>query len=253
MYVLLIFTLVTSNFAYSSGEAFGITNGTMFNILAMIPGVILCSFVRGYLFEKLRHAFGDNNGSVNPSKDPTQYLDPYGSICGIAFGFCWVKPVSYYPRHFKNPISNEIYIYIALSIANLAVGGFALSLYLLCLQYGSQLPHALFVVLSTVLIGTFKLNVMTALFSFVPVYGLPGYYLLIRHLDYKTVFKLQDYLSMTILIGILCLVFGASLFNPIISLIAGIALSVGVLPLIGICAIVSISLFFIQFKVIQKG
>ncbi|MCO4781685.1 MAG: hypothetical protein KC646_05125 [Candidatus Cloacimonetes bacterium] len=251
MYILLSLIFVSNVFTYDTSQAISIANKSMFDLLVLVPGVILCSFVRGYLFEKLRYKCGDHNGSANPSKDPIQYVDPYGSICGIAFGFCWPKMPDYYPRHFNKPIKDEIYIYSIMSIANLAIAGIFLIIFMESITLSNYLPYNVYMAVSSVCIGVVQVNVMTGVFSFAPVYGLPGYLLLIRHLDYRTVFKLQKYLSLSILLGVLCLIFGVG--HIVSNIVINSALSLNYLILATSSVLLLIMVFVLQLKARQKA
>ncbi|PCJ19593.1 MAG: hypothetical protein COB02_07555 [Candidatus Cloacimonadota bacterium] len=251
-YLFLFLTIsISHTFSITTDQIIFNTHNSIFQLLFMIPGVMICSLVRGYLMQKLRYSFGDHNGTSKPSKDPVEYLDPYGSICGIALGFCWPKAIDYYPRNFKNPIKNEIYMYLMMSLANFTIAITSLIFMLLLSLFGHQLPSSLSLAFNVILISTCNINWISGIFSFMPIYGLPGYLLLIRQLDYKTVFKLQDYLSLSVLIGVLCLIFGESYLLQISMVLSSLFISLGLIPLIIISFFLFIYLFFIQFKLIK--
>ena len=56
--------------------------------------------------------------TVNPAK----HLDLWGTLCMIAFGFGWAKPVPINPRNFDNPKKGMAITGIAGPLANLILG-----------------------------------------------------------------------------------------------------------------------------------
>lgn len=65
-----------------------------------------------------RTAFNLGRMTVNPAK----HLDLWGTLCMIAFGFGWAKPVPINPRNFDNPKKGMAITGIAGPLANLILG-----------------------------------------------------------------------------------------------------------------------------------
>ena len=65
-----------------------------------------------------RTAFNLGRMTVNPAK----HLDLWGTLCMIAFGFGWAKPVPINPRNFDNPKKGMAITGIAGPLANLVLG-----------------------------------------------------------------------------------------------------------------------------------
>ncbi|MCJ8345934.1 hypothetical protein MJH12_10365 [bacterium] len=249
---LFLVATISATIANSTDQVFNITNNVMFDILVMIPGVLICSLVRGFVMHRMRSSFGDNNGSRKPSMDPFEYIDAYGSLSGIALGFCWPRPVDYYPRNFDKPIPNEILMYVMMSFANFTVSLVSLTCIILLLSYGAGLPPVLLTVFLTTLKAICHINWISGIFCFLPIHGLPGYLLLIRHLDYKTVFKLQDYLSLSVLLGMLALMFGQVYLYQVSFLLNSLFVSFGVIALSSITFFLLLFLSIFQYKLLQK-
>lgn len=65
-----------------------------------------------------RTAFNLGRMTINPAK----HLDLWGTLCMIAFGFGWAKPVPINPRNFDNPKKGMAITGIAGPLANLILG-----------------------------------------------------------------------------------------------------------------------------------
>jgi len=98
--------------------------------------------------------------------NPLAHLDPIGMILIVVIGFGWGKPVVYDPYNLNNPHRDSAYIALAGPVSSLLTAiVFALLVHIV--------PVATPIV--QILMYAVRLNVMLALFNFIPVYPLDGF------------------------------------------------------------------------------
>jgi Zn-dependent protease len=188
-------------------------------------GYILC-VVAGFLGEP----------SLRPKKmsmNPLAYLDAYGSLCCLFYGFGWPLKFSYDHRNFKNPRLDEFILWGSGSLCNLFIGILAAALMPLLPVYFSE-PLLIMALM----------NFITGIFSLVPLYPLSGYRILEGFLSFRQRFFMEKYYSVMMLICILWLfVFGASFMTQVGALLVSMVLSQPSYPVFGLVFLLSVLLF----------
>lgn len=202
-----------------------------FSLLFANPLVLLLFFAALAIcitVHEFAHAWvADRLGDPTPRLDgrvtlnPLAHLDPIGTIMLILFRFGWGKPVVFDPYNLKNPRRDSALIAIAGPTSNIILA-IALSLMLRFLPIAE--PIASFFV------ALISLNVVLAVFNFIPIHPLDGGKILIGFAP-KDVARdwdqmLQRYGIFILLLLILPLNNGSSplfaLLNPIISFILSV-------------------------------
>ncbi len=154
---------------------------------SMLVGLALHEFMHAYAADRLGDATPRRYGRL--TLDPRAHLDPIGSTLIFFIGFGWAKPVPVNPRNTRNPKTAMATIAAAGPLTNLAVAGLAgIPIQLgwvtpLHPFVGSGLaePLARFATDSPEnMIGLFLgtvvlLNVLLAVFNFLPLAPLDGF------------------------------------------------------------------------------
>jgi len=102
--------------------------------------------------------------------NPLAHLDPFGALLILLAGFGWAKPTPYNPYNVRGGKNGEVIIAIAGPISNLvlAIAGALPLRYILAT--GMDVP-----VIALNVLGTFvQLNVILAVFNFIPIPPLDG-------------------------------------------------------------------------------
>jgi Zn-dependent protease len=114
--------------------------------------------------------------------NPLAHLDPFGALLILIAGFGWAKPTPYNPYNVRGGKTGEVIIAIAGPISNLVLAVAAA----LPLRYinatGIAVPDLLVNVLETFIL----LNVILAVFNFIPIPPLDGSKLLYAAMSPQT-------------------------------------------------------------------
>lgn len=99
---------------------------------AILIGAFLVSMILGLAFHEFCHGFVANGlGDSTPRRygrltlNPLAHLDPIGSALILFVGFGWAKPVPVNPYNTPNPQRSMVLIAAAGPVSNLAVAGLA--------------------------------------------------------------------------------------------------------------------------------
>ena len=139
----------------------------------LIPVIIFALSFHEFSHGWMAHRYGDptakNAGRL--TLNPMAHLDIFGSLALYLMGFGWAKPVPVNPQYLANPKRDMMWIALAGPVSNLIVAlisGILLSVLLRLGLIGSQSP------LIMVLIMSLQINLVLAIFNFIPIPPLDG-------------------------------------------------------------------------------
>ena len=139
----------------------------------LIPVIIFALSFHEFSHGWMAHRYGDptakNAGRL--TLNPMAHLDLFGSLALYLMGFGWAKPVPVNPQYLANPKRDMMWIALAGPVSNLIVAlisGILLSVLLRLGLIGSQSP------LIMVLIMSLQINLVLAIFNFIPIPPLDG-------------------------------------------------------------------------------
>ena len=168
--------------------------------------------------------------------NPLKHLNPYGTIAMLLFGFGWAEPVPITPVRFKRkinmragvaivsvagPLSNFILSIIAAFGMEFALKG----LVDLSDPYNSPL-YLVYIFFSMM----HNMNIMLAIFNFIPVPPLDGSKILFSFLPDRVYWKIMKY-EQYLAIGLVVLLYIGVLDGPLSFIVSGV--SNGILSLVG--------------------
>ena len=167
---------------------------------AMLAGAFVFSMLVGLSFHEFSHALAANTlGDRTPARagrltlNPRAHLDPVGSVLILLAGFGWAKPTPVNPNNTANPKRSMTLIALAGPASNLVIAGLAALPIKLGLVpffhpfispgvadraaevWGASPGNLLGLFLGTVVL----LNVLLAVFNFLPVAPLDGFKILV--------------------------------------------------------------------------
>ena len=167
--------------------------------------------------------------------NPLKHLNPYGTIAMLLFGFGWAEPVPITPVRFKRkinmragvaivsvagPLSNFILSIIAAFGMEFALKG----LVGLSDPYNSPL-YLVYIFFSMM----HNMNIMLAIFNFIPVPPLDGSKILFSFLPDRVYWKIMKY-EQYLAIGLVVLLYIGVLDGPLSFIVSGV--SNGILSLV---------------------
>lgn len=161
----------------------------------LIPVIIFALSFHEFSHGWMAYRFGDptakNAGRL--TLNPMAHLDIFGSLALYFMGFGWAKPVPVDPRYLANPKRDMMWIALAGPISNLIVALISGMLFSIFLKFGiinvelvrmarffSDLPP-----LAQVLTMSLKINLVLAIFNFIPIPPLDGSRILGGLIPYK--------------------------------------------------------------------
>jgi len=162
----------------------------LLTIVFFALSVIIHEVSHGFIANKLGDPTAKLSGRL--TLNPISHIDPIGSILipallffsGTRFLFGWAKPVPINPINFTNPKKDMLKVAVAGPISNLVVGFIAFVIWRL-------VPETL--VISSVMVNTFSLNITLAIFNMIPVFPLDGSKVLAGLLPYNLEYKYRQY------------------------------------------------------------
>jgi len=139
----------------------------------LIPVIIFALSFHEFSHGWMAHRYGDPTAKLagRLTLNPIAHLDIFGSLALYLMGFGWAKPVPVNPQYLANPKRDMMWIALAGPVSNLIVAlisGILLSIFLRTGLIGSQSP------LIMVLIMSLQINLVLAIFNFIPIPPLDG-------------------------------------------------------------------------------
>ena len=172
----------------------------------LIPVIIFALSFHEFSHGWMAHRYGDPTAKLagRLTLNPMAHLDVFGSLALYLMGFGWAKPVPVDPRYLANPKKDMMWIAIAGPVSNLIVAlisGILLSVLLRMGIIGSQSP------LIMVLIMSLQINLVLAIFNFIPIPPLDGSRILEGLIPYKYHNELAkfEYYGPRVLMGLIIL------------------------------------------------
>jgi Zn-dependent protease len=139
----------------------------------LIPVIIFALSFHEFSHGWMAHRYGDPTAKLagRLTLNPMAHLDVFGSIALYLMGFGWAKPVPVNPQYLANPKRDMMWIALAGPVSNLIIAlisGILLSVLLRLGIINSQSP------LIMVLIMSLQINLVLAIFNFIPIPPLDG-------------------------------------------------------------------------------
>ena len=178
----------------------------------------------GLTFHEFSHALvADELGDGRPramgrlTLNPIPHIDPIGAVMLLIAGFGWAKPVMVNPYALRNGVRSMWLVAAAGQVANFVVAiGFAVIYRVLDLA-GVEGGFLVSLVRNVVL-----LNVLLALFNFIPIPPLDGYNAVLSFLPPRTAMTVQRYAPYGILVLLLLIILPNSPLGLLFGAVAGI-------------------------------
>lgn len=158
--------------------------------------------------------------------NPLKHLNPFGTIAMLLFGFGWAEPVPINPVRFKRKINMRAGVAIV-SVAG-PLSNFILSIIaafgmVLCLKFHTPGSEDTFL---TILYNFFymlhRMNIMLAMFNFIPVPPLDGSKILFSFLPDRIYWKIMKY-EQFLAIGLVILLYVGVLDGPLSFIVNGVS------------------------------
>lgn len=179
-------------------------------IIILVYSIILHEVSHGYVAYRLGDPTAKYEGRL--TLNPIAHIDPIGTLIVplLSFGiggflFGWAKPVPYNPYNLRNPRTGSVLIALAGPLTNILLALLFAFLYRLS---SPIMPE----IISSVLVYAVRINLVLAIFNFLPIPPLDGSKLLLLKISFETYQALELYGFFLILVFIW-------LFIPYLSLV----------------------------------
>jgi Zn-dependent protease len=156
-------------------------NESILQFIILAPPLLLAltfhEFAHGYVAFRLGDPTAQALGRL--TLNPLKHLDPLGTLAFFIFHFGWAKPVPVNAAYFRNPRKDMLWVALAGPATNLALALVSAlmtkAVWLLAktLPY-SSLGEAVLVPLNSTLIASVWINLVLAIFNFLPIPPLDG-------------------------------------------------------------------------------
>lgn len=161
--------------------------GLLFALPALLIGLTLHEYAHGWVAYKLGDPTAKNMGRL--TINPLKHIDPLGAIFLVLFHFGWAKPVPVNPMHFKGDRhKGMLLVALAGPVTNLLIA--------LATALVFKIVNPQSVILQALLAYTFEINLILAVFNFIPVPPLDGSKILAGVLPRKyshVIYNLEKY------------------------------------------------------------
>ena len=152
---------------------------TEFIILAppLLFALTVHEFAHGFIAYRLGDPTAIMAGRL--TLNPLKHLDPLGTIAFFIFKFGWAKPVPVNPSYFRNPKRDMLWVALAGPITNLVLAVISAILAKAVWLVAGLLPYswmleALLLPFSGMLVASVWINLVLAIFNFLPIPPLDG-------------------------------------------------------------------------------
>jgi len=134
-------------------------------------------FSHGFVAFSLGDPTAKNNGRL--TMNPLRHLDPIGTIAFFFIKFGWAKPVPVNPLNFKNPRKDMLWVALAGPVSNVFLAIISAILTKTVWFIASAVPYshileAILVPFNQMLIASVWINLVLAIFNFLPIPPLDG-------------------------------------------------------------------------------
>lgn len=193
------------------------------DMIVMIPAILIGFTFHEYAHAKMADMLGDKTarfqGRLN--LNPLSHLDFVGMITILLIGFGWAKPVEINPTAFRNPKKDDLKVSLAGPFANLVVAIISTLVFGIYLKFiVLRITNInLAEVLSGILLGIIKVNVMLFVFNLLPLPSFDGEHIIkyvLPKFYYQTFTKLYNY-RFIILIALIVPIGSNSLIGYLVS------------------------------------
>ncbi len=157
--------------------------------IAILYALTIHEFFHAWTANKLGDPTAREQGRL--TLNPIAHLDPVGTICFIMAHFGWGKPVPVDPRYFKNPRRDDVLVSAAGPLSNF-VSAFLFGLVFQA-TYKLGWGSSYFIVdFQNLLLTIIQINLILAIFNFIPLYPLDGSHILKGFLPRHMLPKYED-------------------------------------------------------------
>ena len=160
-----------------------IFNHSVYEIIALIPPLLLSLTLHEFAHARMALAFGDptarNMGRV--SLNPLVHLDPIGTLALLLVGFGWARPVPVNPLNLHPRRLGDMMVSLAGPAMNLALAFAAGGILRILLALNVPVSPIVY----TMLLMTMLINVVLCMFNLIPLYPLDGHHIVRELLPWR--------------------------------------------------------------------
>lgn len=143
----------------------------------LLFALTLHEFAHGFIAYRLGDPTALNAGRL--TLNPLKHLDPLGTIAFFFIKFGWAKPVPVNASYFRNPRKDMLWVALAGPVTNLALAIISAILTKAVWYLAAQLPYshlleAILLPLNAMLVASVWINLVLAIFNFIPIPPLDG-------------------------------------------------------------------------------
>ena len=195
--------------------------------VVLIPVIIFALSFHEFAHGWTAYRFGDQTAKLNGrlTLNPMAHLDVFGSLALYFMGFGWAKPVPVNPMNLSNPKRELLWISLAGPVSNLLLALISGILLSLLLGMGIISGRSNLVI---VLVMSLQINLVLAIFNFLPIPPLDGSKILEGLVPYKYYNQVAkfEYYGPRVLIGLILISMftNINIFSIVISPIMNIFL-----------------------------
>ncbi len=147
----------------------------LIEVVILAPPFLLAltihELAHGYIAKRLGDPTAEKAGRL--TLNPIKHLDPMGVLCFLLIKIGWAKPVPVNPAYFANPRQGMLLVSLAGPGANILLA-IASAFLVKTLLFVPVLPMVILQPVSQMLAASVWINIMLAVFNFLPVPPLDG-------------------------------------------------------------------------------